>query len=411
MNGSPQSAQPAPEAEARAVAVTGFGVVCPLGVNDEEFTASLVSGRKTFAPVTRFPTERYTVNRASEVPEAWFRRKDDKTVGSPPARLLQDAADQALGAARLAPPLPDLALVLGTTLGSDELPRVVWQEVHGHEPDYDALVSGMRDTTGMRLAKQLRIGGPVYPVVTACAAGTTAIGIGADLIRTGSARRVLAGGVDTLIELIYAGFDGMGALAQECRPFAADREGVVLAEGAALVVLEPLHDALRRGATVHALVLGSGLANDAHHPTAPHPDGLGAALAISRCLHDAGLSPEAVDYVNAHGTGTIANDPAEVAALRRVFGKSLDRVTVSSTKSQMGHALSAAGAIEFLATLHAVRDGVLPPTAHSHAPIDRRVDFVQAAGRRAAVKCALSNSFAFGGHTATIALGAWCGDE
>ncbi len=389
-----------------AVAITGLGAATPLGADASTFRAGLLEGRHGFGPVSRFDATRYGVNWAGQLDDAVWAPPGSPDAGSRPAQLLDRVAAEALAMAG-GPNDTRTALVLGTTLGSDELSRVAWQEQHGHAPDYDTVLSGMADCAGRRLVDRLALGGPVWSVVTACAAGTTAIGVGADLIRLGLVDRVLAGGVDTLTELIYAGFDSMGALGHDCRPFAEDREGVVLAEGAAMIVLDSEGRARGRGAHIQAWVLGCGTANDAYHATAPHPDGRGAALAMQRCLSDAGLSPADIDYVNAHGTGTHANDPAEWAAIAAVLGSHAWEIPVSSTKSQMGHALSAAGAIEAVATVLALRDGFVPPTAHRHAPLAAAVgaDFVQDAGRRRPMACALSNSFAFGGHTACLALG------
>jgi len=244
-------------------------------------------------------------------------------------------------------------------------------------------------------------------VSTACSSSAFAIALAAETIRRGEAPIALAIGTDGLCRLTYAGFDALQALDPDrCRPFDRDRQGLSLGEGAAALVLEDAAHARARGARARAALAGWGTATDAHHVTAPHPDGAGALAALAAALGDAGLAPEAVSYVNAHGTGTPQNDAVEVAVLRRVFGRRLPHVPVSSTKSQLGHCLGAAGAIEAVVTVLALDEGIVPPTVSLRTPDPAwaDLDLVPNAGRRAPLDVAVTSSYGFGGHNVTLAL-------
>jgi 3-oxoacyl-[acyl-carrier-protein] synthase II len=242
--------------------------------------------------------------------------------------------------------------------------------------------------------------------MTACSAGAMAIGCALDLVRRGRAQVALAGGAEPLSTLTLYGFQALRALSPEpCRPFDADRRGLSLGEGAAILVLEELGAARARGATILAELAGFGATADGHHMTAPAPDGEGAARATLAALADAGLAPTEIDYVNAHGTGTPHNDPAEAAALRRVFAGRTERLPVSSTKSQLGHTLAAAGALEAAATVLALGAGFVPATVTLLRPDPAcELDHVAGSPRRAQLRAALSSSFGFGGNNAVLAL-------
>jgi 3-oxoacyl-[acyl-carrier-protein] synthase II len=251
-------------------------------------------------------------------------------------------------------------------------------------------------------------------VITACASGAQAIGEAAEVIRRGAAEVMIAGGSEASIcELGLASFCVIRALSQRnedppgaSRPFDGDRDGMVPAEGSALFVLESLESALARDARIYAEILGYGVSSDAYHPVAPRPDGTGAARAMARALKDARATPEQVDYVNAHGTGTQLGDAAETRALKQVLGDHAYEIPVSSTKSMIGHAMGAAGAIEALATVLSIRDDLVHPTINYYRPDpDCDLDYVPNVSRSARVDLALSNSFAFGGHNAVLAIG------
>jgi 3-oxoacyl-[acyl-carrier-protein] synthase II len=265
----------------------------------------------------------------------------------------------------------------------------------------------IRGSAQDRTAEELRTRGPCLMVPTACAAGNYAIGWGADLIREGATDVAIVGGADAISRGCFAVFHRLGAIAPEVtQPFDAERKGMMVSEGAAALVLEELGAARQRGATVYAELLGYGLACDAHHLTAPHPEGLGAVLAMTRALADAQADPSSVSYISAHGTGTRANDSTESYAVRQVFGARADLVPTSSIKSMLGHSMGAASAIEAVACALAVYHGVVPPTMNYEHPDPTCLqDVVPNAARPAQVNVAVSNSFAFGGNISTIVVG------
>jgi 3-oxoacyl-[acyl-carrier-protein] synthase II len=255
------------------------------------------------------------------------------------------------------------------------------------------------------VASDLAIGGPRRTVATACSSSALAVGLAAEAVRAGRAAVAVVVGTDQLCRLTYAGFDALQALDVEpCRPFDRDRRGLTLGEGAGALVLEDVAHARARGARPAVLLAGWGTSSDAHHPTAPHPEGAGAIRALGAALGDAGRAPEDVDYVNAHGSATAQNDVVEMRALRGVLGRRLAAIPVSSTKSQIGHCLGAAGALEAVATVVALEHGLLPPTLRAREPDPEwaDVDVVADAGRRAPLACALSASYGFGGHNVVL---------
>jgi 3-oxoacyl-[acyl-carrier-protein] synthase II len=324
------------------------------------------------------------------------------------------AAEEALAGARSAAgPLPDpgrTGVILGGGVGglfdSESYYRTVlgkgWKSVPatralGHFPC----------ATADRIAERHRFGGLRNTVVTACSSSTLAIGMAYDAVRSGAVDLAVTGGSDTLSRLTYSGFNALRSVDPDaCRPFDARRKGLSLGEGAAILVLEPLESALERGAEVQGEVLGYGMSSDAHHMTAPHPDGEGAALAMGRAIRLAGLEPGDVDYINAHGTGTPHNDLAETRAIHRTFGERAASIPVSSTKSMLGHCLGSAGAMEALVTVLALRDGFLPPTAGLEQPDPGcDLDHVPLTSRAGNPRTAISNSFAFGGNNGCLVLG------
>jgi 3-oxoacyl-[acyl-carrier-protein] synthase II len=258
------------------------------------------------------------------------------------------------------------------------------------------------------VSQALGVFGPRLTFSTACSSSALAVAAAAEAIARGRARVAVVVGTDQLCRVTYAGFDALQALDPEpCRPFDRDRRGLSLGEGAAALVLEDAAHARARGARVRAVVLGHATTTDAHHVTAPHPEGAGALRALGAALAHAGVLPEAVDYVNAHGSGTRQNDEVEVAVLRAVFGARLARLPVSSSKSQVGHCLGAAGAIEAAICVLALEQGLLPPTVNLREPEPAwaDLDLVPAAGRRRPLGVAVSSSYGFGGHNVTLVLG------
>lgn len=253
----------------------------------------------------------------------------------------------------------------------------------------------------------VQAGGPVSTVSTACASSNNAIGLAADFIRSGKADMMLVGGYDALLETVYSGFTSVSALDdQPCRPYSADRSGLSLGEGAAFLILERYDVVKARNARMFAEILGYGLALDGYHPTAPHPEGAGAARAMETALKNSNLKPEDIDYINGHGTGTLLNDLSETRAIISALGESAYRVPISSTKAATGHTLGASGVIEGIATIQSIQEGMLPPTIHLNQRDPNLVlDYVPNEARVSSVQVALSNSFAFGGNNAVVAYG------
>jgi nodulation protein E len=252
--------------------------------------------------------------------------------------------------------------------------------------------------------------GPTYTISTACSSANHALGQAFWMVRDGMVELAVTGGSEAPFSLGHLkAWEAMRVVAPDtCRPFSKDRRGMILGEGGAMLVLEPLEAAQARGARIHAEIVGFGMSSDAHHLTQPSVEG--PARAIRAALADGGLAPEQIGYINAHGTATLANDPTEVAAIRAALGAHAERLAISSTKSMHGHALGAAGAIEGVATALALREGVLPPTANFTTPDPLcDLDVVPNQARRGEVECALSNSFAFGGLNAVLAFRRWEG--
>ena len=413
-------------APARRIAVTGLGAVTPVGTGKEEVWANLLAGRLGFAPVASFDTQAFNVHLGAEVrgfsPAPYVRRLD-------PARLGR-ASQLAIAAARLA--LADAGLgeeaggpggplepgepfgvgevaaalagvAMGTTSGE---PREV-------ERFDDRYLAGELDAVGAEfmtlypchmiaahVGRELGFAGVNTMIPAACAAGNYALAHAVDVLRAGRAELMLAGGADAFSRITYAGFARLGAIAPErCQPFDRRRKGMIPGEGAAVLVLEPLDTARHRGARIYAEVAGYGLSCDAHHMTAAHPEGDGAVRAMSRALADAGVAPEQVSYISAHGTGTPTNDRLEAITVGRVFGAGT-RVPISSIKSMLGHTMGAASAIEAAVCALAVATDEIPPTMGLEDP-ENDFDYVPNEARRLRVEVAMNNAYAFGGNNAS----------
>ncbi len=420
----------------RRVVVTGCGAVAPGAASARELWSNATKGVAAVGPVSRFDASAFPVRIAAEAAdpsgEALAPLGTDFAGRGRISAFAAAAAGAALADAGLAPHgewarRAGLSLASGMgTYGHAEVFRAA--AAAASEPDFPARAfserlreevlphAGERQTPGAlaaRLARSAGIEGPVLASMTACAGGTQAIGDAFRWIRRGEADVVLAGGSDSEIyPMGLASFCLLGALsrrndepARASRPFDRARDGFVLGEGSGFLVLEEREAALRRGATVLGEIAGFGSACDAFRVTDPHPDGLGAILAMRRALEDAGLAPADVGYVNAHGTSTPGGDRVEALALGAVFGEGLPRVAVSSTKSMIGHLTVAAGAVEAIVTLYSIRDGLVHATLNQETPDpDCPLDTVPEGPRRLDLRAALSNSFAFGGQTACLAF-------
>ena len=396
------------------VVVTGLGTVNPLARSVPEFTAALRAGAGAIGPLTLFDPTGYRSQVAAEVkgitPPAWLPAPLRRRASRADIFALV-AVEQALAASALdvaaAPDRIGLALG-GTTGGMLRAEECLRDRIEGRLARYRAspLLGTPISTSADVVAAAFGTAGPRLMLSTACSSSANALGIALDWIRLGRADAVVAGGTESLCRTTFAGFNALHALSLEpCRPFDRRRNGLSLGEGAAIVVLESAERAARRGARVHAELVSYGTSADAHHLTAPHPDGTGAVLAMSRALARGRLAPEEIDYVNAHGTGTPMNDVIETAAIKAVFGPAARRLAISSTKGAIGHTLGAAGAIEALATILALRDGFVPPTVNlEEADPDCDLDFVPLKSRSAALHFAVSNSYGFGGNNTALVL-------
>jgi len=408
----------------RRVAITGMGVVSPIGIGIEPFWQSVKGGVCGIGPVTRFDASTLACRVAGEI-------KNYNATDFLEHRIVQRtalfsqfamiASQEAWNDANLDQFTFDdpsrCGILFGNGIGGlevdDESHRKLYEKGHARIPAMTIPKMLVNEAAG-NVSMMLGIKGSAHVLVTACASGTDAIGFALDRIRLGRADVMLTGGTESSItEYGLGGFCQLKALStnfndtphRASRPFDKDRDGFVMGEGAGILVLEEWEHATRRGATIYAELAGFGTSADAFHLTAPCPDGEGAVRAFRLALQDAGLKPEDVDYINAHGTSTPVNDPIETMAIKSTFGEHAYKLAVSSTKSMTGHALGAAGGIEAIITALAVRDGFFPATLNlDEADPECDLDYVPNKGRTGKIEAALSLSLGFGGHNGVIAV-------
>jgi len=394
------------------VAITGVGVVSALGTGWAPNAEGFRAGRVAFGPVTLFDVSRQRAKTAAEavlaeLPRTKLGARQERRLDRA-SRLLLLAAHEAWQQARWEPS-DDLPVVLGTTSGGMSLGEDFYRQAissPGQRRGQAARVLQYQpQRQALDLADALGFSGPITIIANACASGANAVGHAFELVRAGQSERVLTGGYDALCQLVFAGFDSLQALSTtQCRPFDAARDGLGLGEGAAVLCLESVAHARRRGAEIFGEIAGYGTASDPHHLTQPDPEGNAAFLAMSAACESARIRPDEIDYINAHGTGTPLNDSAEARAIKRLLGAACRRVPVSSTKSSVGHLLGAAGAMEAAVCLMALREGWLPPTGTTRAA-DALCEFpLVREPARAQPECVLSNSFGFGGANAALVL-------
>jgi 3-oxoacyl-[acyl-carrier-protein] synthase II len=390
----------------KRVAVVAAGTISPLGLGFEETLQSLRAGRDCVAPVTRFDVSHCRCKTAAQVREEGLRpiMNGPREMRLHPAshmmiRALNEAMEQD-AAFR-----PDL-VIIGTTSGGMSFGEKYYRALsnHGrlnHAPRWIANYSPQKPVIDAMDA--FGIESPCEIIANACASGTNAIGHAFECIRSGRYQRVLSGGYDALCELVFVGFDSLqAATPDKCRPFDADRTGMVLGEGAAVIALEEWNSARDRGAKILAEITGYGISTDNHHLTQPNPSGIGPRQAMEQAVQSARIAPNEVDYINAHGTATRFNDSAEAKAISELFPT---RPPVSSTKSMMGHSLGAAGAIEAVVCLLAIQHNFLPPNINfTRSGEDIDLNIVANESRPGTIRTAVSNSFGFGGTNASIIL-------
>ena len=400
------------------VVVTGRGTVNAIAKNAGEFVSALKAGICGIKPVTLFDTGEYRSHTGGQVrdwnprqliPESVSLKRMSRSDTMAMAATLEALCDAGLES------LPDeLKPHTGVVVGGGAGGMLECEPVYARYIEkgskhlaFSPFAAFSCASSADRIASHLGIMGPKTTFMTACSSGATAIGYALDLIRQGEATVMICGGTEPLCRITYAAFNALQAVDPEyCKPFDRDRQGMTLGEGAGILILESLEHAQKRQAPIYAEVLGYGISCDANHMTAPDPKAEGAAAAMRAALKDAGILPERIDYINAHGTATPANDTMEILAIKTVFGDRAQSIPVSSTKSMVGHTLGAAGAIEAVTCVLAIEQGFIPPTVHHTHPDETcDLDVVPNTAREASVNRVLSNSFAFGGNNTCLVLG------
>jgi len=404
------------------VVVTGMGVVSPVGIGVDRFWKAVVAGTSGVRRITAFDPTGYDCQIAAELkdfdPLQWVEKKEVRKMDlfvqyalAAGIMAVEDSALKVDDANRRR-----IGVLVGTGMGGIpmlvEQHRILLEKGPGRVSPF--FIPGIiPNMASGRISMQFGLKGPNSCVSTACATGNHAIGDSLRIIQRGEADVMVAGGTEAVIApLCVAGFSNCKALStrnnepeRASRPFDKERDGFVMGEGAAVLVLERLEHALDRGASIYAEVCGYGMSADAYHMTAPAPGGEGAVQSMQAALRDAGLPPEAVDYINAHGTSTPYNDANETLAIKQVFGDHATRLPISSIKSMIGHTLGAAGAIEAVATILSLKHGILPPTInYEHPDPDCDLDYVPNTARELPIRVAMNNSFGFGGTNATTLL-------
>ncbi len=405
------------------VVITGMGIVCPTGNTVEEAWQNTAAGRSGIGTITLFDYHLVANHLAGEVKNLDI----EAIIGKKEVRRTDRVTQLALAAAQQAVADSGLQITtenryeIGCAIGSgiggiQSLVETITDfEQKGHRGVSPlAIPKLLIDSTSGKISMEFNLRGPNFDLTTACATGNNCIGEAAEIIRRGQAKAMLAGASEAaIVPVCVAGFANMKALSKRndephkaSRPFDSDRDGFIPAEGAGIVVLERLEDALARGAKIYGEVLGYGHTSDAYHPTAPIETGEGAAKAMEFALRDAGLKPENIDYINAHGTSTPLNDAAETRAIKTALGEDAYNIPISSTKSVTGHALGAAGAIEAVFCLMAMQHNFVPPTMNLDNPDpDCDLNYTPNVGVAREINVVMSNAFGFGGHNAVILLG------
>lgn len=404
----------------RRVVVTGLGLVIPNGIGVETAWRNICEGKSGIGLITRFDTNGFETKIAAEVkdfhPEQYIEKKEIKKMDlfiqyaiAATKEALEDAQ------LKITPENCErIGVIVGTGLGG--LPNIekyhqilIERGPSRVSPFFIPMV--IANLASGHIAIQFGAKGPNTCVVTACATGAHCIGDAFRAIRYGDADAVIAGGTEANITpLCVSGFNAMKALStrndepqKACRPFEKNRDGFVIGEGAGILILEELEFALRRKAKIYAELVGFGYTGDAYHITAPPPDGEGAARCMKMAIKDAGLKPEEIDYINAHGTSTPLNDVTETIAIKTVFGEHAKKIPISATKSMTGHLLGAAGSTEAIFTILSIRDGILPPTINYEEPDPEcDLDYVPNQARKQSIRVGMSNAFGFGGTNATL---------
>lgn len=409
----------------KRVVVTGLGAITPLGSNVNDYWTNLINGVSGAAPITRFDASKFKTRFACEVKgfkvEDYFDRKEAQRLDAFSqygiAASVQAVTDAGLDKEGI--DKNEVGVIWGSGIGGlDTFQTETFNFAKGDgTPRFNPffIPKMIADICSGHISMRYGFRGPNFTTVSACASSTSALIDAFTYIRLGKANAIIAGGSEAAVnESGVGGFNAVQAMSTRndspetaSRPYDADRDGFVLGEGGIALVLEELDHALARGAKIYAEIIGGGMSADAHHITAPHPEGLGATLVMQRALKDAGIGPEVVDYINTHGTSTPLGDLAELKAITNVFGEQAYKMNISSTKSMTGHLLGAAGAIEALATVLAVQNDIAPPTINNFTPdpdLDPKLNLTFNKAQKRTINYAISNTFGFGGHNAAVVV-------
>ena len=409
----------------KRVVVTGLGAVTPLGNSVNDYWNNLINGVSGAAPITRFDASKFKTRFACEVkgfnPEDYFDKKEARKLDAYSwygiAASAQAVEDSGLMAENI--DKNEIGVIWGSGIGGlDTFQTETFAFAKGDgTPRFNPffIPKMIADICSGHISMRFGFRGPNFTTVSACASSTNAMIDAFNYIRLGKANAIVTGGSEAAInESGMGGFNACQAMstrnedaAKASRPYDKDRDGFVLGEGGGAIILEELEHALARGAKIYAEIIGGGMSADAHHITAPHPEGLGATLVMNRALKDAGIATSEVDYINTHGTSTPLGDTAELKAIVNVFGEHAYKLNISSTKSMTGHLLGAAGAIEAMAAIMAVKTGIIPPTINHTTPdpdIDPKLNLTLNVMQKRNVDVAISNTFGFGGHNAAVVI-------
>ena len=412
--------------ELKRVVVTGLGAVTPVGNTPEETWENLVAGKSGAAPITLFDSSKFKTQFACEVKNldlnAYLDRKEsrklDRFTQLAMVSAMQGVKDSGLDLEK--EDMNRIGVIYGVGIGGIRTfeDEVVYYGLHQEEgPKFSPffIPKMIADIAAGQISIHFGFHGPNYTTTSACASSSNALANAFNLIRLGKANVIVGGGAESAIcSCGVGGFNAIKALStrndepeRASSPFSASRDGFVMAEGAGCLILEELEHAKARGAKIYAEMVGEGESADAYHITASHPEGLGAKIVMENALEDCGLKPEDIDYINVHGTSTHVGDISEVKAIKDVFGDAAYKLNISSTKSMTGHMLGAAGAIEAMACILAIRDGIIPPTINhdeddNDPDIDYNLNFTFNKAQKREVRAALSNTFGFGGHNCCV---------
>jgi 3-oxoacyl-[acyl-carrier-protein] synthase II len=395
----------------RRIVITGLGVISSIGIGWQEFWANLLQGKSVISPVTSFDTTDHFTHNGGEIRNF----KAEEFIPKNHLKFMNPSTQMALAASDLAIKDADLtsdiilnytvAVAFGTTLGDAQTIEEIDDSLVNNKPINKNLIYQIpTHSAPSHIAKKYEVKGPIFMFTTACAAGNYAIAYGFDLIRLNRADFVIAGASDPFSRIEYTGFNQLSAVAPEkCQPFDKNRKGMMLAEGAGILILESLDVALQRNSHIYAEILGYGLSCDAQHMTQPSIEGVSQCM--TKAIREANINKEEVDYICAHGTGTIANDKTECIAIKNVFGSRYKQIPVSSIKSMIGHTMGAASALEAVTCALILKNDIIPPTINFETPDPEcDIDCVPNNARKHIVNIALNNSFAFGGNNASLFL-------